>query len=58
MTLDLIYTVATQFNGNFNAVYDYDEELAEQIVNYVDQSGHQYCERLTQVKRLFPNFNY
>jgi hypothetical protein len=58
MTLDLIYTVATQFNGDFTAVYDHDEELGEMIVNYVDQSGPLYCERLVQVKRLFPNFNY
>lgn len=58
MTLDLIYTVANEFNGDFGAVYNYDSELAEAIVDYVDQAGDLYLDRLSQVKNLFPNFSY
>jgi hypothetical protein len=58
ITLDLVYTAAEHFNGDFNAVYESDEELGEAIVNYVDQSGDLYCERFAAVKALFPNFNY
>jgi hypothetical protein len=54
----LLKDYANIYNGDFNALFDSSESLAEAIVDWVDQSGNEYCKRFDIVKNLFPNFSY
>lgn len=54
----VITDYAIQYQGDFNALYESSETLAEAIVDWVDQSGSLYCERFDFVKSNFSNFQY
>ena len=65
MTLDItiIQTAAEYFDHDWAALMDEQDDqdiinLCEAIVDYVDQSGDLYLQRLAAVKSVFPNFYY
>jgi len=49
---------ADLYNGDFEAFYAADENRATALINYVDQSGDNYCARFALVKHYFKNFYY
>lgn len=58
----VIQAAAIEFKGNWapliNAEDGFRATLCESIVNWVDQSGADYCKRSEIVRGLFPGFYY